>query len=50
MRKQIIEALENLLADEYDPNDFVMLEIPELVERLINVANYYQECYNDLND
>ena len=50
MRKQLIEALENLLSDEYDANELVMLEIPELIEKLIGVANYYADNYHDLLD
>jgi hypothetical protein len=43
MRKQLIDALEDLLGDEYDANDLVRLSEGELIQQLINVAYYFKD-------
>jgi hypothetical protein len=43
MRKQLIDALEDLLGDEYDANDLVRLSEGELIQQLINVAFYFKD-------
>jgi hypothetical protein len=43
MRKQLIDALEDLLGDEYDANDLVRLSEVELIKQLINVAYYFKD-------
>ena len=43
MRKQLIDALEDLLGDEYDANDLVRLSGGELIQQLINVAYYFKD-------
>lgn len=42
MRKQLIDALEDLLGDEYDANDLVRLDESELVTMLVNVTFYWK--------
>jgi hypothetical protein len=42
MRKQLIDALEDLLGDEYDANDLVRLSEAELITMLVNVAFYWK--------
>jgi hypothetical protein len=43
MRKLLIDALEDLLGDEYDANDLVRLSEGELIQQLINVAFYFKD-------
>jgi hypothetical protein len=43
MRKQLINALEDLLGDEYDANDLVRLSEGELIQQVINVAYYFKD-------
>jgi hypothetical protein len=43
MRKQLIDALEDLLGDEYDANDLVRLSEGELIQQLINLAYYFKD-------
>jgi hypothetical protein len=47
MRKQLIDALEDLLGDEYDANDLVRLSEGELIQQLINVAFYFKDQSQD---
>jgi len=47
MRKLLIDALEDLLGDEYDANDLVRLSEGELIQQLINVAHYYKDQYQN---
>ena len=47
MRKQLIDALEDLLGDEYDANDLVRLSEGELIQQLINVAYYFKDQSQD---
>ena len=49
-REKLIEALKELLSDEYDAEDLVHLSKKELVQKLIDVALYYQERYNSVEE
>ena len=49
-REKLIEALKELLSDEYDAEDLVHLSKNELVQKLIDVALYYQERYNSVEE
>lgn len=46
-RKYLIEVLRNLLTDEYDAEDLVALTDAELVQKIIECAQYYQDEYNE---
>lgn len=46
-RRYLVETLENLLTDEYDSSELVYLTDEELIYKIIEVAEYYQEQYND---
>lgn len=49
-REKLIEALKELLSDEYLAEDLVHLSKKELVQKLIDVALYYQERYNSVEE
>jgi len=49
-RRDLVEALEILLTDEYDPSELVYLTDDELVERIINAAYYYMDISNNQKD
>ena len=49
MREQLIEALKNLLDDD-DAIKVEALDVPQLVDKLINVANFYADSYYDLTN
>jgi vacuolar-type H+-ATPase subunit E/Vma4 len=49
MREQLIEALKNLLDDD-DAIKVEELDVPQLVDKLINVANFYADSYYDLTN
>ncbi len=46
-RSELIESLEYLLGDEYDANDLVCCSKNQLVEKIIDVADYYKNEYNN---
>jgi hypothetical protein len=41
-RREVIEALEELLSDEFDSSELVYLTKKELIHVLINCAKYYK--------
>lgn len=45
-RRVLVEALENLLSDEFDASELVYETDEELIIRLIDVAKYYKAEYN----
>lgn len=49
-REKLIEALKELLSDEYLAEDLVHLSKKELVQKIIDVALYYQERYNSVEE
>jgi hypothetical protein len=49
-RRDLVEALEILLTDEYDSSELVYLTDDELVERIINAAYYYMDIFNNQKD
>jgi len=49
-RRDLVEALEILLADEYDSSELVYLTDDELIERIINAAYYYMDNFNNPKD
>jgi hypothetical protein len=49
-RREIVEALEILLSDEFDSSELVYLTDDELIERIINAAYYYMDNFNNQND
>ena len=49
-RKYLIETLQELLSDEYDPADFVSLSEEQLVKKIIDAAFYYKEEANKLGE
>lgn len=49
-RRDLVEALEILLTDEYDSSELVYLNDDELVERIINAAYYYMDIFNNQNE
>lgn len=50
IRRELVEALEILLTDEYDSSELVYLTDEELVERIINAAYYYMDISNNQNE
>lgn len=46
-REYLIETLRNLLSDEYNAEDLVALTNAELVQKIIDCAEYYQNEYNN---
>lgn len=46
-RLELIESLEHLLGDEYDANDLVCCNKKELMTKIIEVAEYYRNEYNN---
>jgi hypothetical protein len=49
-RRDLVEALEILLTDEYDSSELVYLTDDELIERIINAAYYYMDISNNQKD
>ena len=49
-RKDLVEALEILLTDEYNPSELVYLTDDELVDRIVSVAYYYMDIANNQNE
>lgn len=49
-REKLIEALKELLSDEYLAEDLVHLSKKELVQKIIDAALYYQERYNSVEE
>jgi len=45
-RKFLVEALEELLSDEFDSSELVYLNDEELILRIISAGKWYQEEYN----
>ena len=45
-RRFLVEKLENLLTDEFDSSELVYLTDEELIYRIIDVAEFYQDEYN----
>jgi len=50
IRRDLVEALEILLTDEYDSSELVYLTDEELVERIVNAAYYYMDISNNQNE
>ena len=46
-RRDLVEALEELLSDEFDSSELVYLTEEELIRSIINAANFYKEAAND---
>ena len=49
-RRELVESLEILLSDEFDSSELVYLTDNELVERIIQVAYYYMDRYNEFDN
>lgn len=49
-RRDLVEALEILLTDEYDSSELVYLTDDELIERIVNAAYYYMDISNNQNE
>lgn len=45
-RHFLVQTLENLLTDEFDSSELVYLTDEELIYRIIDVAEFYQNEYN----
>ena len=46
-RRYIVETLENLLTDQFDSSELVYLTDEELIHRIIEVAEFYKNEYNN---
>lgn len=46
-RKFLVEALEELLSDEFDSSELVYNSDEELILRIISAAKWYQKQYNE---
>jgi hypothetical protein len=46
-RRDLVEALEVLLSDEFDSSDLVYFTEEELIILIINSALFYKEAAND---
>jgi hypothetical protein len=46
-RRKLVEALEELLTDEFDSSELVYLTENELIEKIIEAAFYYKEEFNN---
>ena len=46
-RRYLVETLENLLSDEFDSSELVYLTDDELIQRIIECAQYYQDQNNN---
>ena len=46
-RRDLVEALEVLLSDEFDSSELVYLTEEELIRSIINAAKFYKESYNN---
>jgi hypothetical protein len=49
-RRELVEALEILLSDEFDSSELVYETDNELMERIVQVAYYYMDKYNEFNN
>jgi hypothetical protein len=49
-RRDLVEALEILLSDEFDSHELVYLTDDELIERIVNAAYYYMDNFNNQRD
>ena len=46
-RRYLVETLETLLTDEFESSELVYLTDEELIYKIIEVAEYYQNQYNN---
>jgi hypothetical protein len=46
-RRYLVETLENLLSDEFDSSELVYETEAQLIERIIQAANYYRDEYHE---
>ena len=46
-RKKLIESLKNLLTDEFEPIEVMYLTKKELVQKIIECGEYYQQELNN---
>ena len=46
-RRELIEALQELLSDEYNADDFVFLTDGQIMHKIIDAAFYYMGEYNN---
>jgi hypothetical protein len=46
-RRDLVDALELLLSDEFDSSELVYLTEEELIRSIINAAIFYKENVND---
>jgi hypothetical protein len=46
-RRYLVEKLESLQTDEYDSSELVYLTDEELIYKIIETAEYYQNEYNN---
>ena len=46
-RKLLVETLEDLLTDEFDPSELVYETDEQLIIRIIEAAQYYKQEYNN---
>ena len=46
-RRDLVEALEELLSDEFDSSELVYLTEEELIRSIINAANFYKTEANN---
>lgn len=49
-RRFLVETLEDLLSDEFDSSELVYETDEQLIDRIIHVAHYYMDKYNELHD
>lgn len=45
-RRELVEALEELQSDEFNPDDLVFLTDGEIMHKIIDVAQFYFNEYN----
>lgn len=45
-RRELVEALEELQSDEFNPDDLVFLTDGEIMQKIIDVAYFYFNEYN----
>jgi len=46
-RTEIISELERLLTDEYDASELIYCNKSDLIQKLIDVADYYRDEFNN---
>ena len=49
-RRDLVEALEVLLSDEFDSSELVYLTEEDLIRAIMNAAIFYKEDFNRIED